>query len=88
MPSRIAEVVRCAFRRRTSLASGVFDGSTVSLAFLDHAPNQRRHAASPGFVRVATQVDGFSQQHLAGCGIFDLNVDIENQIAYLLDPAN
>src|SRR5437764_12638290 len=66
----------------------LFDESAVSLAFLDHAPNQKRHAASPGFVRVATQVDGFSEQHLASYGIFDLNVDIENQIAYLLDPAN
>ena len=37
---------------------------------------------------VPSQVDEFSQQHLAGCGIFDLNVDIENQIAHLLDPAN
>ena len=58
------------------------------MAFLDHAPDQKGHAAAPGLIGVATQVDRFVEQYGAGCGIFDLNVDIENQVAYLLDLAN
>ena len=62
--------------------------SKIALVFLDHAFDDIGDAASPRFVRIAAQVDRFVQQYGAGFRIFNLNVDIDNQIAHLLDPAN
>ena len=57
--------------------------SKIALFFLDHALDNIGDAASPRLVCVAPQVDRLVRQYCAGCHIFNLNVDIDNQIAHL-----
>ena len=49
------------------------------------AANNR--APSPGFVGVAANVDAPGELHLTGFGIFDVDIDVQDEVAHLLHGA-
>src|ERR1051326_7091116 len=44
-------------------------------------------AAAPGFVGVAADVDAFDKRELPGLRVLEVEVDVENEVADLLDRA-
>ena len=58
----------------------------VMAAFLD-VVDQAAHAAQPGLVGVAADIDRLGVYGLAGCHAAHVDIDVEDQVAHLLHPA-
>src|SRR6476646_12036290 len=60
----------------------------ITLVLVDHAGYERGDAAPPGLIGVSAQIDGLVEQDRAGRGVLDPDIDVENEVAHLLHPAD
>jgi hypothetical protein len=67
----------------TVARGGKADMSSVRARATNNCAANNR-APSPGFVGVAANVDAPGELHLTGFGIFDVDIDVQDEVAHLL----